>query len=151
MADQRRKRLQELKELRASGKTRGSTYEVEEDNAIYDEVDNEGYREVVRERLLKDDFVVDDNGEGYVDNGRDEWESGHNYYSDEYESEGESKGKSKKNKKQKIETQSKPDGNINKMFQRAFVAAASNAVPKPKEVSKIKKNETKRNKLAEQF
>lgn len=50
---------------------------------LYDEVDEEEYRKHKRDQLLKDDFVVDDNGEGYVDNGVDEWDTKHNYYSDD--------------------------------------------------------------------
>lgn len=66
-------RLTELKALRASGKTRLSTYEVADEEDLYDEVDEEGYKKVVRTRLDRDDFIVDDNGEGYADDGREEW------------------------------------------------------------------------------
>lgn len=67
-------RLAELRALRASGKTRLSTYEVDENvPSLYEEVDEEGYKKVVRARLDQDDFVVDDNGEGYADDGREEW------------------------------------------------------------------------------
>lgn len=66
-------RLAELKALRASGKTRLSTYQVEEAEDIYDEHDETGYNKVVRARLDQDDFVIDDNGEGYADDGREEW------------------------------------------------------------------------------
>lgn len=66
-------RFAELKALRASGKTRLSTYQVEEEEKIYEEVDEEGYKKVVRGRLDRDDFVVDDTGEGYADDGREEW------------------------------------------------------------------------------
>lgn len=65
-------RLAELRALRASGKSRLSTYEVEDAEALYDEVDEEGYKKVVRGRLDQDDFVVEDNGEGYADDGREE-------------------------------------------------------------------------------
>ena len=68
-----RARLAELRELRASGKTRLSTYQVEDEENVYDEVDEEGYKKVVRGRLDQDDFVIDDNGEGYADDGREEW------------------------------------------------------------------------------
>lgn len=68
--------LEKLKKAR-SGK-RDNEYEVEEEANIYDEVDEEGYKKVVRGRLDQDDFVVDDNGEGYADDGREEdWEDGH--------------------------------------------------------------------------
>lgn len=66
-------RLAELRALRASGKSRLSTYEVEDAEALYDEVDEEGYKKVVRGRLDQDDFVVEDNGEGYADDGREDW------------------------------------------------------------------------------
>ncbi len=66
-------RLAELRALRASGRTRLSTYKVEEEESIYEEVDEEGYKKVVRARLDRDDFVIDDNGEGYADDGREEW------------------------------------------------------------------------------
>ena len=66
-------RLAELRALRASGKTRLSTYEVADEEDLYDEVDEEGYKKVVRTRLDRDDFIVDDNGQGYADDGREEW------------------------------------------------------------------------------
>lgn len=79
-------RLAELRELRATGKTRLSTYQVAEEENVYDEVDEEGYKKVVRGRLDQDDFVIDDNGEGYADDGREEWMGEHR---DETPSEGE--------------------------------------------------------------
>lgn len=69
----RASRLAELRALRESGKTRLSTYKVEEEENLYEEVDEEGYKKVVRARLDQDDFVIDDNGEGYADDGREEW------------------------------------------------------------------------------
>ena len=66
-------RLAELKALRASGRTRLSTYQVQEEERVYEEVDEEGYKKVVRDRLDRDDFVIDDNGQGYADDGREEW------------------------------------------------------------------------------
>lgn len=66
-------RFAELKALRASGKTRLSTYEVQEEERLYDEVDEDAYKKVVRGRLDRDDFIIDDNGMGYADDGREEW------------------------------------------------------------------------------
>ena len=66
-------RLAELRALRASGKSRLSAYQVEEEQSLYEVVDEEGYKKVVRARLDEDDFVVDDNGQGYADDGREEW------------------------------------------------------------------------------
>lgn len=73
-------KLAELRALRAAGKTRLSTYEVAEEEQLYDEVDEEGYKKVVRSRLDQDDFIVDDNGEGYADDGREEWDGDHPGY-----------------------------------------------------------------------
>ena len=68
-----RAKLAELRALRASGKSRLSSYNVQEEEDLYDEVDEESYKKVVRGRLDQDDFVIDDNGEGYADDGREEW------------------------------------------------------------------------------
>lgn len=63
-----------------------STYEVEEAQSLYDEVDEEGYKNIVRSRLDRDDFVVGDTGEGYADDGREDW---HTERRPQYESESE--------------------------------------------------------------
>lgn len=34
------------------------------------------YNKIVKGRLQRDDFVVDDGAEGYVDNGMDDWTGG---------------------------------------------------------------------------
>jgi len=70
----RRAALAELRKNRAGGKTRLSSYQVVEEESLYDEVDEEGYKKVVRDRLDQDDFIVDDNGAGYVDDGREDWD-----------------------------------------------------------------------------
>lgn len=85
----------ELRALRESGKKRIDTYEVQQDEDVYEEVDEEGYKKVVRERLNQDDFVIDDNGEGYADDGREDWDRGQNY-SDESEEELPSKSRNNK-------------------------------------------------------
>ncbi|KAL8720631.1 MAG: hypothetical protein Q9225_002531 [Loekoesia sp. 1 TL-2023] len=127
-------RLAELKALRASGKTRLSTYQVDENvPSLYEEVDEEGYKKVVRARLDQDDFVVDDNGEGYADDGREEWMDERRYdTASGSEEELPLKGKATKRKREeereKIEKTSK---SINKYFSTGPVAAA----PKPKPVA----------------
>lgn len=45
----------------------------EEDVQIYDEVTEDQYESIVKGRLQKDDFVIDDGVEGYMDNGMDDW------------------------------------------------------------------------------
>jgi DNA polymerase alpha subunit A len=86
-------RLAELRALRAGGKTRLATYEVEEVEQIYEEVDEEDYKKVVRKRLDDDDFVVDDNGEGYADDGREDWQNAPQDDCTESEEEAPARGK----------------------------------------------------------
>lgn len=77
-------KLSKLKKLQAA-RTGKSTSDDEsdeyEDHNIYDEVDEKEYRNIKRKELLQDDFVVDDDGLGYVDRGIEEQQE---YYSDEY-------------------------------------------------------------------
>ncbi|GAA5873099.1 hypothetical protein JCM8547_006792 [Rhodosporidiobolus lusitaniae] len=64
--------MQKLRQARATGKR---NYEVKEEEAVYDEVDEDVYRSVVRGRLMEDDFIEEDEGvSGYADNGMDEWD-----------------------------------------------------------------------------
>ena len=42
---------------------------------MYDEVDEDQYKSIVKGRLQRDDFIVDDGVEGYADNGMDDWEN----------------------------------------------------------------------------
>jgi len=49
----------------------------EENSDIYYEVSEDALSGIVKGRLQRDDFVVDDGAEGYVDNGMDDWESGY--------------------------------------------------------------------------
>jgi len=64
-------RLAELKRAREGG---GRSWVQEEDTALYDEVSEEQYKRIVKGRLAKDDFVVDDGVDGYNDNGMDDWD-----------------------------------------------------------------------------
>ena len=68
-----RNKFAELRALRASGKKRLDSYQVHQEEDLYEEVDEAGYNKVVRDRLNQDDFVIDDNGEGYADDGREDW------------------------------------------------------------------------------
>ncbi|KAH7138904.1 DNA polymerase-like protein alpha catalytic subunit [Dendryphion nanum] len=130
-----RAKLAELRALRAAGKTRLSTYEVAEEEQLYDEVDEEGYKNVVRSRLDQDDFIVDDNGEGYADDGREEWDgdqSGYRYA--ESESEEERPGKSKAAKRKREEDKEKQE-KINNGISKYFNAKVTVKAPKPKPVA----------------
>ena len=121
--------LAELRALRASGKKRLDTYQVEDQGAVYDEVDEEGYKKVVRSRLDQDDFVIDDNGEGYADDGREEWQTERRYESSSDGEELPLKGKAAKRKreedKEKIE---KTNNKIMSYFSNGPTVPA----PKPK-------------------
>lgn len=81
-AANKRNKLAELKALRAAGKKAYDSYEVEEEGDLYEEVDENQYKKIVRDRLNQDDFVVDDNGEGYADDGREDWDRVHAYESE---------------------------------------------------------------------
>jgi DNA polymerase alpha subunit A len=70
----KRNKFAELRALRQSGKKKFDTYEIEQADDLYEEVDEDSYKKIVRDRLNEDDFVVDDNGEGYADDGREEWD-----------------------------------------------------------------------------
>lgn len=119
--------LAQLRAQRASGKSRLDSYQVEDQGAIYDEVDEDGYKKVVRSRLDKDDFVVDDNGEGYADDGREEWQNERQYDSSDGE-EAPLKGKAAKRKRDDDrEKEDRTNHKILNYFNNGPVAA-----PKPK-------------------
>ena len=48
------------------------------DEDLYDEVDEDTYKSIVRGRLQEDDFIEDDDGGGYADNGMDDYGDGTN-------------------------------------------------------------------------
>ncbi|KAI5852981.1 hypothetical protein DFP73DRAFT_534741 [Morchella snyderi] len=116
----------ELRELKKSGKTRLSTYEVEEEEDLYVEVDEDEYKKVVRDRLEQDDFVVDDNGEGYIDNGMDDWgdegrrEGSYDEESDEGATK-KGKGKSAKKRGDEAKRKMERDKDITKYFSSASI------------------------------
>ncbi|KAF2153699.1 DNA polymerase alpha subunit A [Myriangium duriaei CBS 260.36] len=121
--------LARIRELRKSGKTGFSNYEIQEAEDLYETVDEEGYKKVVRSRLDQDDFVVDDNGAGYADDGREDWENGQQDDYTESEDELPARGKPAKRKREEdAEKQEKIKNGINKYFS----ANAAIAAPKPK-------------------
>ncbi|KAF2871921.1 DNA polymerase alpha catalytic subunit A [Massariosphaeria phaeospora] len=132
----RASKLAELRALRAAGKTRLSTYEVAEEEQLYDEVDEEGYKTVVRNRLDQDDFIVDDDGTGYADDGREEWDGDHpGYrYASESEDEGERPAKGKAAKRKREEDKEKEE-TIKNGISKYFNSKAAVKAPKPKPVA----------------
>ena len=120
--------LAQLRAQRAGGKSRLESYQVEDNGAVYDEVDEEGYKKVVRGRLDKDDFVVDDTGEGYADDGREEWQNERTHYSSE-EEDAPLKGKAAKRKRDEdLEKNEKTNHKILNYFNNGPTAV----VAKPK-------------------
>ncbi|KAF7538764.1 hypothetical protein G7Z17_g12574 [Cylindrodendrum hubeiense] len=127
-----RARLAELRALRQSGKKAFDTYQVDEVANLYDEVDEAGYKKIVRDRLEEDDFVVDDNGEGYADDGREEWDRIQNYEDDSEEDDRVVRGRpSKAAKKTHQDEQAKRDAN-DKDISEYFTKGGGKAQPKPK-------------------
>jgi DNA polymerase alpha subunit A len=109
----------QLRALRAAGKKRLDSYQVQDQGDIYDEVGEEDYKKVVRSRLNQDDFVIDDNGEGYADDGREEWQNDHRDYS------------SDAGKRKREEDQEKNDKTNHKIL-NYFNNGPATAAPRPK-------------------
>ncbi|KAK8114805.1 DNA polymerase alpha catalytic subunit [Apiospora kogelbergensis] len=133
-AANKRNKFAELRALRASGKKAIDSYETEETADLYDEVDEHQYKEIVRGRLNQDDFVVDDNGEGYADDGREEWDRVQHHDS-ESEDERVIRGgrPSKSDKRKRDEEQAKRDAN-DKNISEYFTKGRTAPLPKPKVV-----------------
>lgn len=63
-------KLAKLRKLQALKNGKQSADDIDEgDDRLYDIIDEDSYRLKKRQELLQDDFVVDDDGEGYVDRG----------------------------------------------------------------------------------
>ncbi|CAL2036593.1 unnamed protein product [Caenorhabditis brenneri] len=97
--------IEQLKIARATGRSYNPNLNVED---VYDTVDDDEYDDIVSKRQ-NDNFVVDDDGMGYVDTGEDFEEE----YEDEYEDDGRRGGaSSKKDKKAKKEKKEKKKGGL---------------------------------------
>ena len=115
-------KFEELKAARAGGKSRLDQYKPDEDDyTLYDEVDEVDYQR----SKLQDDFVVDDHGEGYVDNGMDEYERDRRYSSEE-EAEEDRRGKRGKKAKGKkgVEQPKVSEGAIDRLFRKPAIQMA---------------------------
>ncbi|CAL9727805.1 DNA polymerase alpha catalytic subunit A [Monosporozyma unispora] len=90
-------RLEKLKKLQAAknGYT-SNDHDDQDDHQIYDEIDEVEYKKRKRQELLQDDFVIDDDGVGYVDRGVEDEEP---YYSSDNEDFTTSKKENKSKKK----------------------------------------------------
>lgn len=124
-------KFKKLLEARRTGTIAADSSEDEDGGAIYDEVDEETFRKHKREQLLKDDFIVDDTGEGYVDNGVDEWDDSTrpNYYSDEEEEVSTRRAKKPAKKVAKVSA----TASINNFFSPAVSAPSKDKSPAEQE------------------
>ncbi|CAL1543599.1 unnamed protein product [Lymnaea stagnalis] len=113
-------RLSAFEKLRqAKEKGIKNKYEVEEEKNVYEVVDEGEYSELVKQRQ-EDDWIVDDDGAGYVEDGRE-------IFDDEMEEEAPT-ASSKKNQDQKknkniVRPGTKPKQDIKSMFAAAAVSS----------------------------
>ncbi|KAL1311239.1 hypothetical protein AAFC00_001429 [Neodothiora populina] len=117
----RAEQLSALRAARQSGKTNFDSYQVKEEAQLYETVDEDHYKKIVRKRLDEDDFVVDDNGEGYADDGREDWQDERrNDYDSESENDLPGRGKAAKRKRDEDAAQkAKINNGISKYFNNA--------------------------------
>ncbi|KAJ3182355.1 DNA-directed DNA polymerase alpha catalytic subunit pol1 [Geranomyces variabilis] len=136
----RKSALEKLKASRKLGLTALSSLEEDtagDDEDVYEEVTEEEYTALRRRRMEEGgDFVVDDDGLGYVDYGQDEWASENSGSSqDDEDDEGDDGGKTGKAKrkrgKENKQKKQQPGtaGNIQNMLNKQ---AHNNPKPKPK-------------------
>ncbi|EEY20899.1 DNA polymerase alpha catalytic subunit [Verticillium alfalfae VaMs.102] len=131
----RRAKLAELKALRQAGKKAFDNYQVDDINELYEEVDETQYKKIVRDRLNEDDFVVDDNGEGYADDGREEWDrvQQYHYASDSEEDGSGARGRpTKASKKKQADDAARREAN-DRDISTYFTSGAGKTQAKPKE------------------
>lgn len=110
-------KFEELKAARAGGKSRLEQYNPDQDT-LYDEIDEADYQR----SKLQDDFVVDDHGEGYVDNGMEELERDRRYSSEEDEAEEDRRRGKRGRKKGKKDNEEKvTEGAIDRLFRKPAI------------------------------
>ena len=144
----RNKALDEIRQLRKHGMKRSEQFELDDDDGLYDVVNDEEYAEIVRKRREQGDFVVDDDGTGYMDDGEEHfWDP--NQSGDEGQGEAGGKrrlsgspveAKRRKKKKKKIKEFDLKNQKISKMFVNI---ANSKATTSHKESAKAKELEAK--------
>ncbi|ORY24867.1 hypothetical protein BCR39DRAFT_312260 [Naematelia encephala] len=112
-----RDRLAALKEARERG-GRLQQWAPDEDDTLYDEVTDDQYRSIVGNRLDQDDFIIDDDGSGYVDNGQEDWDGGEDEAEesedeDDFDGEDEELRKARKLKRAKLKAKAQKANGAN--------------------------------------
>ncbi|KAG8857126.1 DNA-directed DNA polymerase alpha catalytic subunit pol1 [Serendipita sp. 411] len=92
--------LENLRQAR-KGQSRAKQWKQTGSSAVYDEVSEDEFHEIVRSRLQQDDFVEDDGVDGYADNGMDD-------FGDAMEDSEDEKRPQRKNKAASKSTKAKP-------------------------------------------
>lgn len=140
----RNKALDELRQLREHGIKRSEQFELDESDRVYDVVDEEQYAEIVRKRREMGDFVVDDDGTGYMDDGEEHfWEHDQSgtEVGEKRNLEGEDYNKARRKKRKEIkslEISRDQNQNISSMFVKL---ANANEKKTTKELENARKRE----------
>ncbi|CAO1616593.1 unnamed protein product [Parajaminaea phylloscopi] len=127
--------------LNSAVRQNGGSSSGEEDNDLYDEVSEQEYKSILRGRMMDDDFIEDDDGSGYVDDGRNEWERSEGEESGEesetaedyFERTGRKKAKSKSKSKKQGGKQS--DSNSSKSTLVSAFGRQNTVLPKTNGIS----------------
>ncbi|OBZ74074.1 hypothetical protein A0H81_05939 [Grifola frondosa] len=105
---ERKSKLDKLAEYKRAREGGGRSWKVEEDDRLYDEVTEDQYKTIVRGRLAKDDFVIDDGVQGYMDNGVDDFEEAGDVEEESDDDRKKNKSKKKADVKGKAKAKPKP-------------------------------------------